>query len=80
MLFRISRKINEELREQAETLWHTTNIYLHTKLYEYVEELTSTLPSNLNVSYSFIIIVVRMFRFSLKQQYEMAKQTYNDTR
>lgn len=44
-------KINEELREQAETLWHTTNIYLHTKLYEYVEELTSTLPSNLNVVY-----------------------------
>lgn len=33
------------------TLWHTTSIYMHPKIYEYAEKLASTLPANLNVVY-----------------------------
>lgn len=33
------------------TLWHTTSIYMHPKVYEYAEKLTATLPGELNVVY-----------------------------
>lgn len=33
------------------TLWHTTSIYMHPKIYEYAEKLSSTLPGDLNVVY-----------------------------
>lgn len=32
-----------------ETLWHTTNVYLHPKLYEYAEKLTAKFPDELQV-------------------------------
>ena len=33
------------------TLWHTTAIYMHPKIYEYAKKLSSTLPGDLNVVY-----------------------------
>lgn len=33
------------------TLWHTTCIYMHPKIFEYAQRLTSKLPGNLNVVY-----------------------------
>ncbi|XKL63936.1 hypothetical protein PGB90_006300 [Kerria lacca] len=44
-------EINKIAHEQIETLWHSTNIYQHTNLYQYAEKLTSTLPSHLKVVY-----------------------------
>ncbi|XP_067000789.2 alanine--glyoxylate aminotransferase 2, mitochondrial [Anabrus simplex] len=44
-------KVNEALKEQVDTLWHTTNIYLHPKVHEYAEKLTSKLPGDLKVVY-----------------------------
>lgn len=32
-------------------LWHTTSIYMHPKIYEYAEKLSSSLPGDLNVVY-----------------------------
>ncbi|XP_065827408.1 alanine--glyoxylate aminotransferase 2, mitochondrial-like [Oscarella lobularis] len=37
--------------DQQETLWHTTNIYMHPKIHEYAERLTATLPDYLDVVY-----------------------------
>lgn len=45
------RKVNKALEEQMKTLWHTTSIYMHPKIYEYAEKLTSTLPADLSVVY-----------------------------
>ncbi|KAJ8877938.1 hypothetical protein PR048_022397 [Dryococelus australis] len=44
-------KVVEAAEEQMKSLWHTTNIYLHPKLYEYAEKLLSTLPKKLQVAY-----------------------------
>lgn len=33
------------------TLWHTTNIYMHPKIHEYAEKLTATLPGDLKNVY-----------------------------
>jgi len=44
-------KVTEIAKSQLDTLWHTTNIYLHPKLYEYAERLTSKLPGDLKVVY-----------------------------
>lgn len=44
-------KINEAIFKQMRTLCHTTNIYLHPKLYEYAEKLTAKLPGDLKVVY-----------------------------
>ncbi|CAB4066657.1 AGXT2 [Lepeophtheirus salmonis] len=44
-------KVNKALEEQLSTLWHTTNIYYHPKIHEYVERLTSTLPEHLCCAY-----------------------------
>lgn len=47
------------LQEQVNTLWHTTNIYRHPKIYEYVEQLASKFPGDLKVgicSKSFVVI------------------------
>jgi alanine-glyoxylate transaminase / (R)-3-amino-2-methylpropionate-pyruvate transaminase len=43
--------VNEALFEQAQTLWHTTNIYMHPKIHEYAEKLVATLPGELKVVY-----------------------------
>ncbi|KAI8425961.1 hypothetical protein MSG28_004949 [Choristoneura fumiferana] len=39
------------LNEQSKKLWHTTNIYKHPKIYDYVEKLTSKFPGDLKVVY-----------------------------
>lgn len=52
--FTFFRKINEAVFEQMKILWHTTNIYLHPKLYEYVEKLVKKLPGDLKVGVVFI--------------------------
>lgn len=44
-------KVTAAATEQMNKLWHTTNIYLHPKIHEYAERLTSTLPGNLKVVY-----------------------------
>lgn len=44
-------KVNAALKEQVDTLWHTTNIYMHPKIHEYAERLTATLPDKLNCVY-----------------------------
>jgi alanine-glyoxylate transaminase / (R)-3-amino-2-methylpropionate-pyruvate transaminase len=46
-----SSKVNRALEEQMKTLWHTTSIYMHPKIYEYAEKLSSKLPGDLNVVY-----------------------------
>lgn len=33
------------------TLWHTTNIYMHPKIHEYADKLTATLPGDLKNVY-----------------------------
>jgi len=44
-------KVTAALAEQINTLWHTTNIYLHPKVHEYAERLVATLPDPLKVVY-----------------------------
>ncbi|KAL7037910.1 hypothetical protein ACKWTF_009396 [Chironomus riparius] len=44
-------KVNAALEEQIKTLWHTTAIYMHPKIYEYSEKLASKLPGDLKVVY-----------------------------
>jgi len=39
------------LEEQANLLWHTTNIYLHPKIHEYAEKLIAKMPPHLNTVY-----------------------------
>lgn len=40
-------RINEALTKQMNTLWHTTNIYMHPKIHEYAERLTAKFPGDL---------------------------------
>ncbi|KAJ0178088.1 hypothetical protein K1T71_005911 [Dendrolimus kikuchii] len=44
-------KVVSALTEQANTLWHTTNLYRHPKIYEYIELLASKMPGDLKVIY-----------------------------
>ncbi|XP_038223332.1 alanine--glyoxylate aminotransferase 2, mitochondrial [Zerene cesonia] len=44
-------KVSAALHEQIDTLWHTTSIYKHPKVYEYVEQLTAKFPGDLKVVY-----------------------------
>lgn len=44
-------RVNEALEKQINTLWHTTNIYLHPKVHEYAVKLVETLPDPLKVVY-----------------------------
>ncbi|XP_054288815.1 alanine--glyoxylate aminotransferase 2, mitochondrial isoform X2 [Macrosteles quadrilineatus] len=44
-------KINEVVKKQMDKLWHTTNIYMHPKLYEYAEKLVAKFPGKLKVVY-----------------------------
>ncbi|KAL9907353.1 alanine--glyoxylate aminotransferase 2, mitochondrial [Glossina fuscipes fuscipes] len=40
-------KVKRALEEQSDTLWHTTNIYMHPKIHEYAEKLTAKFPGDL---------------------------------
>ncbi|XP_063828356.1 alanine--glyoxylate aminotransferase 2, mitochondrial-like [Ostrinia nubilalis] len=44
-------KVVSALQDQIHTLWHTTNIYRHPKIYEYVEKLVAKFPGDLKVVY-----------------------------
>lgn len=44
-------KINEAVKKQMDKLWHTTCIYLHPQVHEYVQKLTKKLPEHLNTVY-----------------------------
>uniref|UniRef100_A0A1Q3FID0 Alanine--glyoxylate aminotransferase 2, mitochondrial n=1 Tax=Culex tarsalis TaxID=7177 RepID=A0A1Q3FID0_CULTA len=44
-------KVNAALEEQMNTLWHTTNIYMHPKIHEYAEKLLSKMPGDLKNVY-----------------------------
>uniref|UniRef100_UPI0037E985C7 alanine--glyoxylate aminotransferase 2, mitochondrial-like isoform X2 n=1 Tax=Semicossyphus pulcher TaxID=241346 RepID=UPI0037E985C7 len=44
-------KVTAAAEKQLRTLWHTTNIYVHPRLHEYCEKLTSLLPDPLKVVY-----------------------------
>ena len=44
-------KVVAAVDRQNHLLQHTTNIYLNNEIAEYAQELTSTLPGNLNVSF-----------------------------
>ncbi|XP_073477111.1 alanine--glyoxylate aminotransferase 2, mitochondrial isoform X1 [Aquarana catesbeiana] len=42
-------KVAEAAKRQIDRLWHTTNIYLHSPIHEYVEKLTSRMPEKLKI-------------------------------
>ncbi|KAK6632619.1 hypothetical protein RUM43_013387 [Polyplax serrata] len=44
-------RVTEALKRQIDTLWHTTNIYMHPKIHEYAQALTDKMPGNLKVVY-----------------------------
>ncbi|XP_070575625.1 alanine--glyoxylate aminotransferase 2, mitochondrial-like isoform X2 [Ptychodera flava] len=44
-------KVVAALEKQMKTLWHTSNIYIHPKIHEYVTKLTDKLPGDLKVAY-----------------------------
>ncbi|CAH2090776.1 unnamed protein product [Euphydryas editha] len=44
-------KVTAALHEQIDTLWHTTNVYRHPKIYDYVEKLVSKFSGDLKVVY-----------------------------
>ncbi|KAH7696923.1 Protein T09B4.8, partial [Aphelenchoides avenae] len=44
-------KVNEAVKKQLDKLWHTTNIYLTSPMFEYAEKLTATLPEHLKVCF-----------------------------
>lgn len=44
-------KVVQAAKQQLDKLWHTTNIYMHSKLHEYAEKLVEKLPDDLNVVY-----------------------------
>ncbi len=46
---------------QNHLLQHTTNIYLNNEIAEYAQELTATLPGNLNVSCQSLALHVHSF-------------------
>ncbi|XP_047517303.1 alanine--glyoxylate aminotransferase 2, mitochondrial [Pieris napi] len=43
--------VTAALHQQIDTLWHTTSIYKHPKIYEYVEKLSAKFPGDLKVVY-----------------------------
>lgn len=43
------RKVVKSLEEQSRQLWHTSNVFLHPKIHEYVEKLAAKMPGNLKV-------------------------------
>lgn len=45
------RKVNERLISQLGKVWHTTNIYWHSPIHEYVEKLVAKMPGDLKVAY-----------------------------
>lgn len=44
-------RVNEALEDQLNTLWHTTNIYMHPKIHEYAEKLAAKMPGDLKCIY-----------------------------
>ncbi|XP_073511206.1 alanine--glyoxylate aminotransferase 2, mitochondrial [Phyllobates terribilis] len=44
-------KVTGAAKKQLDRLWHTTNIYYHSPLYEYAEKLSSRLPGKLKALY-----------------------------
>merc|ERR1719264_2488056 len=44
-------RVSAALRDQLDTLWHTTNVYMHPKIHEYAERLTEKLPEPLKCVY-----------------------------
>ncbi|XP_026464938.1 alanine--glyoxylate aminotransferase 2, mitochondrial-like [Ctenocephalides felis] len=44
-------KVNAALADQMDSLWHTTNIYMHPKIHEYAQRLTDKMPGDLKVVY-----------------------------
>uniref|UniRef100_A0A6P7G2Q2 Alanine--glyoxylate aminotransferase 2, mitochondrial n=1 Tax=Diabrotica virgifera virgifera TaxID=50390 RepID=A0A6P7G2Q2_DIAVI len=49
-------KITSAMKDQMDTLGHSTNIYYQTKIHEYAKKLADKLPGNLEVSIVFYII------------------------
>ncbi|XP_072169078.1 alanine--glyoxylate aminotransferase 2, mitochondrial-like [Diadema setosum] len=43
--------VKEALKRQADSLWHTTNIYMHPAIHQYAKELRAKLPEHLKVIY-----------------------------
>ncbi|PIK61802.1 hypothetical protein BSL78_01257 [Apostichopus japonicus] len=41
-------KINQVLHDQSELVWSTSNVYMHPRIHELADKLTSKLPSHLN--------------------------------
>ena len=44
-------KVNARAQEQQSKLWHTTNIYMHPTIHQYVKKLAAKMPGNLKVVY-----------------------------
>lgn len=45
--------MNAALAEQMDSLWHTTNIYMHPKIHEYAQRLTDKMPGDLKVNFTY---------------------------
>jgi alanine-glyoxylate transaminase/(R)-3-amino-2-methylpropionate-pyruvate transaminase len=43
------RVVNAALKAQIDRLWHTTSIYMTGPIHEYAQQLTATLPEQLQV-------------------------------
>lgn len=43
-------KVVSRLCEQANRLWHTSNLFMNSSIHTYAEKLVSTLPDNLEVN------------------------------
>lgn len=63
------RKVNAALKNQLETLWHTTNIYLHPKIHEYAEKLASKMPGDLKV-------VIRILIYKLLYDFQLPDRLF----
>ena len=42
-------KVSGAIKSQLDTLWHTTQLYMHSPLHEYAQKLADTMPGNLKV-------------------------------
>lgn len=58
------RKVTAAATAQMNTLWHTTNIYMHSKITEYAKRLTDKMPGDLKVSLTRPYPVVYLMKTS----------------
>lgn len=48
-------KVTDALHQQADKIWHTTNLYYHEKIHEYAEKLVSKFPKDSNLTNVYLV-------------------------